>query len=202
MSKNLLVINSSPLSQGSKSRALTDTFSKEWQLKNSEVSVIERDLSKTALGHLDEATIGAFFTPEDQLSDSQKELVALSNTLVDELVKADTIIIGAPMHNFSIPSTLKSYIDLVARAGKTFTYTEEGPKGLLSGKKAYVLAATGGDYREGSPASGMNFVDPYLRTVLGFLGLRDVEFISAANSAKSDEGLNEAQEILKQAIAA
>ena len=202
MSKNLLVINSSPLSQGSKSRALTDTFAKEWQLKNAEVSIVERDLSKTELGHLDEATIGAFYTPDDQLNDDQKERVALSNTLVDELIKADTIIIGAPMHNFSIPSTLKSYIDLVARVGKTFSYTEEGPKGLLKGKKAYVLTATGGDYRDGSPASGMNFVDPYLRTVLGFLGISDVEFISAINSAKSDEGLSEAQELLKQAIAA
>ena len=163
---------------------------------------VERDLSKTELGHLDEATIGAFYTPDDQLNDDQKERVALSNTLVDELIKADTIIIGAPMHNFSIPSTLKSYIDLVARVGKTFSYTEEGPKGLLKGKKAYVLTATGGDYRDGSPASGMNFVDPYLRTVLGFLGISDVEFISAINSAKSDEGLSEAQELLKQAIAA
>ncbi|MFD2204217.1 FMN-dependent NADH-azoreductase [Kiloniella antarctica] len=202
MSKNLLVINSSPLSEGSKSRALTDTFAKEWRLKNTEVSIVERDLSKTELGHLDEPTIGAFYTPEDQLNDDQKKRVALSNTLVDELIKADTIIIGAPMHNFSIPSTLKSYIDLVARVGKTFSYTEKGPKGLLKGKKAYVLTATGGDYRDGSPASGMNFVDPYLRTVLGFLGISDVEFISAINSAKSDEGLSQAQELLKQTIAA
>ncbi|WP_419901855.1 FMN-dependent NADH-azoreductase [Kiloniella sp.] len=177
MSQNLLIINSSPLSQGSKSRALTETFSNEWQDKNPGVSVIERDLSKTGLSHLDEATIGAFYTPEDQHNDDQKELVSLSNTLVGELIKADTIIIGAPMHNFSIPSILKSYIDLVARVGKTFSYTEEGPKGLLTGKKAYVLAATGGDYREGSPASGMNFVDPYLRTVLGFLGITDVALL-------------------------
>ncbi len=202
MSKNLLIINSSPLSQGSKSRALTDTFSKEWQNKNPDVIVIERDLSKMGLGHLDEATIGAFFTPEDQLSDEQKELVALSNTLVAELIKADTIIIGAPMHNFSIPSTLKAYIDLIARAGKTFSYTEEGPKGHLGGKKVYVLSASGGDYREGSPASGMNFIDPYLRTVFGFLGITDVSFISAVNSAMGDEGLNEAQITLKRSIAA
>ncbi|MCZ4280901.1 FMN-dependent NADH-azoreductase [Kiloniella laminariae] len=202
MSNTLLVINSSPLGQGSKSRQLTASFASKWQDKNPQGKIIERDLISTGLSHLDEATIGAFFTPEDQRSPQQKELVTLSDALVAELFEADTIVLGVAMHNFSIPSLLKSYIDQIARAGKTFSYTENGPKGLLQDKTAYVLSATGGDYREGSPARAMNFIDPYLTTVLGFLGITDVHFIAAANAAKGDEGLIAAQSDLREAIAA
>ncbi|WP_020591158.1 FMN-dependent NADH-azoreductase [Kiloniella laminariae] len=202
MNNTLLTINSSPLSQGSKSRKLVESFSREWLRQNPDGRLIERDLTTSRLTHLDEATIGAFFTPEDQRSEEQKQLVTLSDELVSELLQADTIAIGVPMHNFSIPSILKSYIDQIARAGKTFSYSEAGPKGLLTGKKAYVLSATGGDYSKASPAHSMNFIDPYLSTVLGFIGITDVHFVSAINAAKGEEGLITAQNSLKETIAA
>ena len=116
-------------------------------------------------------------TEPGQLSDRQKELVALSDELIAELEVADTIVLAVPMYNFSIPSTLKAWIDHVARRGRTFRYTEKGPEGLLRDKKVFVLVSRGGVYSKGSPAAPFDFQEPYLRTVLGFLGLTDVTFV-------------------------
>jgi len=166
--------------------------------------VVHRDLAAAPLPHLDGATIGAFFTPAEARSDEQRGLIAASEQVIAELRAADTIVLGVPMHNFGIPSTLKAWIDHAARAGETFQYTENGPVGLLEGKKVYVLSAHGGDYSEGSPAAAMDFVTPYLKAVLGFLGLTDVDFVAAHGVAmgERDEILAAAEARIEGALAA
>ncbi len=104
---------------------------------------------------------------------------------IAELEQADEYVFGVAMHNFSIPSVLKLWIDQVVRAGRTFSYTASGPQGLLQGKKATILVASGGVYEAGSPASAMNFIDPYLKTILAFIGITDVKFVSAGGAPSS-----------------
>ncbi len=125
----------------------------------------------------------------------------LSNTLIAEIKAQDVIVIGAPMYNFGIPSTLKSYLDHVLRAGETFRYTANGPEGLLTGKKAIVVMASGGKYDE-APAAAMDFVRPYLKAVLGFVGITDVQFVNVQGVAFGPEARTAAIEAAKQAVTA
>jgi FMN-dependent NADH-azoreductase len=197
---NILTLNGSPKTEGSVSRNLIERFVEKWRAQNT-ANVVARDVGTTPPPHLDEATIGAFYTPEDARSDDQQARLALSDELVGELEVADVIVIGAPMHNFGIPSGLKAWIDLVARVGRTFKYTENGPEGLLTGKKVYVLTARGGNYSEDSPAHAMDHQVPYLRTVLGFLGLDDVTFIHAHGVAGGEDGIRAAEVEVDRAVA-
>jgi FMN-dependent NADH-azoreductase len=193
--KNLLAISSSPGLSHSNSRNLVHTFSDQFKQQLNGAQVSTRDLGQQPIPHLDEATIAAFYTPVDQLSEDQKNILALSDQLIKELEAADVVVIGAPMHNFSIPSGLKSYIDHVARVGRTFNYTENGPKGLLQGKKVFVLTTRGGNYSQ-MPMTALDHQEPYLRIVLGFIGLDDVEFIHSQGMSMgegaSQEALNDA----------
>ena len=198
---NILTLNGSPKTEGSVSRNLIERFVEKWRAQNT-ANVVARDVGTTPPPHLDEATIGAFDTPEDARSDDQQARIVLSDELVGELEVADVIVIGAPMHNFGIPSGLKAWIDLVARVGRTFKYTENGPEGLLTGKKVYVLTARGGNYSEDSPAHAMDHQAPYLRTVLGFLGLDDVTFIHAHGVAGGEDGIRAAEVEVDRAVAA
>ncbi len=193
---NILTLNSSPKAEGSVSRDLVDRFVDAWRAE-SPVNVVARDVGTTPPPHLDVATIGAFYTPEDARSDDQQAQIALSDALVGELEAAEIIVIGAPMHNFGLPSGLKAWIDHVARVGRTFKYTENGPLGLLTGKQVYVLTARGGNYSE----SSMDHQAPYLRTVLGFLGLDDVTFIHAEGVAGGDDGIKAAEAEIDSAVA-
>ncbi len=198
---NILTLNGSPKTEGSVSRDLIERFVDKWRAE-SIASVVARDVGTTPPPHLDEATIGAFYTPEDARSDDQQARIAFSDELVGELEAADVIVIGAPMHNFSLPSGLKAWIDHVARVGRTFKYTENGPEGLLTGKKVYVLTARGGNYSESSPAHAMDHQAPYLRTVLGFLGLDDVTFIHAQGVASGEDGIRAAEDEVDRVVAA
>lgn len=175
MSK-ILLVNSSVRRADSVSRKVTGEFVAKLQKRDPDAVVIERDVAAQPLPHLTEQTIGAFFTPPEQRSAEQAQIVKLSESLVQELFDADIIVIGAPMYNFSVTSGLKAWIDHVARAGVTFKYGENGPVGLLTGKKVYVFTASGGVYTSG-PAQGMDFVGTYLRTVLGFIGLTDITLV-------------------------
>ena len=197
---NILTLNGSPKTEGSVSRDLIERFVDKWCAEYT-ASVVARDVGATPPPHLDEATIGAFYTPEDARSDDQQARIAFSDELVSELEAADVIVIGAPMHNFSLPSGLKAWIDHVARVGRTFKYTENGPEGLLTGKKVYVLTARGGNYSESSPAHAMDHQAPYLRTVLGFLGLDDVTFIHAQGVAGGEDGIRAAEVEVDRAVA-
>jgi len=198
---NILILNGSPRTEGSVSRNLIERFIDKWRAQNT-ANVVARDVGTTPPPHLDEATIGAFYTPEDARSDDQQARITLSDELVGELEVADVIVIGAPMHNFGIPSGLKAWIDQVARVGRTFKYTENGPEGLLTSKKVYVLTARGGNYFENSPAHAMDHQAPYLRTVLGFLGLDDVTFIHAHGVAGGEDGIRAAEVEVDRAVAA
>jgi len=206
---NILTVNSSPKTEGSISRDLVERFVDKWRAQNT-ASVVARDVGTTPPPHLDEATIGAFYTPEDARSDDQQARIAFSDELVGELEAADVIVIGAPMHNFGLTSGLKAWIDLVARVGRTFKYTENGPEGLLTGKKVYVLTARGGNYSEyGSahaidlhPAHAIDHQVPYLRTVLSFLGLDDVTFIHAHGVSSGEDGIRAAEDEVDRVVAA
>ena len=184
----LLHIDSSPLYDRSVSRQLTDAFVHEWKSSHPGEEVIERNLTATTISPIDAGWIGAAYTPEEARTAQQKEVLALSDELIRELERADEYVIGAPMHNFGIPSVLKLWIDQVARAGKTFTYAGGTPKGLLTGKKATFLIATGGNYDAQTRMASLNFVEPYLRSVFGFLGVTDATFLTAGGTAALNRG--------------
>jgi FMN-dependent NADH-azoreductase len=178
----LLHLDSSPL-PSSVSRELGREFVKTWNVANPAGSVVYRDLAASSPTPIDTTWIYAAYTPEEARSAEQSAALAVSDELIAELFAADEIVVGVAMHNFSIPSVLKLWIDQIARKGKTFDYGEFGPKGLVSGKKATFLIATGGKYDAETPMAAYNFVEPYLRTVLGFLGLTDVQVVTAGGTS-------------------
>jgi FMN-dependent NADH-azoreductase len=195
----LLHLDSSPL-ETSISRELTREFVKTWKAGHSDGTVIYRDLAVSASKPLNAAWIGAAYTPEDSRTAQQIAELAQSEELIAELERADEYVIGVAMHNFTIPASLRLWIDQIARKDKTFAYGPEGPRGLLTGKKATVLVACGGVYEPGTPAEGLNFVEPYLKTVLGYLGVTDVTFVTAAGSARVMFGAIDRQSFLKPTL--
>jgi len=170
----ILQVNASARKSGSVTRELSDSLVTQLLGRTPEAKVIARDLSQ-GLPFIDEDWIAANFTDPGERSAEQRLKLALSDTLVAELRAAGTIVIGAPVYNFSVPGALKAWIDLIARARETFRYTESGPVGLLEGKKAYVLVASGGT----KVGSDIDFAGSYLIHVLGFLGISDVQLIAA-----------------------
>jgi FMN-dependent NADH-azoreductase len=195
----LLHIDSSPL-ESSISRELTKEFAKSWKAKNPSGTVIDRDLAANVPKPIDQTWIGAAFTPDAGRTEEQKAVLAPSDALIAELSQADEIVIGVAMHNFSIPSVLKLWIDQVARSGKTFSYGANGPQGLLQGKKATILIASGGVYKVGTPAGAMNFVEPYLRAVFGFIGITDVNFVTASGASQIMTGAIDREAFLKPTL--
>jgi FMN-dependent NADH-azoreductase len=192
----LLKIDSSPMGDHSVSRKLTNKFADVWRKTHPQGRVISRDLSKINIPMVDGSWIAAAYTPEEARSLEQKKVLALSDELLAELQQANEIVLGVPMHNFSIPSTLKLWIDQVVRVGKTFTYSAAGPKGLLRTRKATLLIASGGVYGEGTALASLNFVTPYLRAVFGFIGVQDVAIIAAEGTAQLRDGSVDPQAFL------
>ncbi|WP_432382570.1 FMN-dependent NADH-azoreductase [Duganella sp. P38] len=187
----ILHIDSSVRSTGSLTRQLGGEFVAKLRAADPAARLVTRDLAASPVPHLTEQTIGAFFTPAAQRNAEQAYAVKTSDTLVDELLAADTIVIGAPMYNFSITSGLKAWIDHIARAGRTFQYGANGPEGLVTGKKVYVVVASGGVYSEG-PAAAYDHVTTYLRAALGFLGMSDVTFVVAEGVAMGEAAVDKA----------
>jgi FMN-dependent NADH-azoreductase len=179
----LLVVNSSPFLETSVSRGLTSEFVENWKKANPNGKVITRDLAASNLKTLDAGWVGAAYTPKDARTAEQNQALALSDTLIGELKEADEYVLGVPMHNFAAPSVFKLWIDQIARAGETFAYVDGAPKGLLQGKKATFLISSGGAYTAGTAMESFNHVEPYLRTVFGFLGVTDTNFLSAGGAA-------------------
>src|SRR6201985_2092969 len=184
----MLDIDSSPLYGRSVSRELSAAFVSQWKASHPDGRVIERDLNATAIPPINAGWVGAAYTPEAARTPQQKELLSLSDSLLAELEQADEYVIGVPMHNFGVPSVLKLWIDQIARVGKTFSYADGKPKGLITGKKATFIIATGGIYDAQTQMASLNFVEPYLRSVFGFLGLTDVTFLTAGGTMALNQG--------------
>jgi FMN-dependent NADH-azoreductase len=178
------------------SRKLTANFVKTWLKAHPGGKVIERDLSTLHLPVIDGAWVAAVYTPEEARTAEQRDALAVSDSLIAELQHTDEYVFGVPMHNFSIPAKLKLWIDQVVRAGKTFSYGADGVKGLLTGKKATLLIASGGVYDQNSAMAAFNFVAPYLRALFGFIGITDVTIISAEGTAQLMSGKVDAQAFL------
>jgi FMN-dependent NADH-azoreductase len=195
----LLHIDSSPL-ETSISREMAREYVATWKIAHLDGGVIYRNLAAQTPSTIDQAWVGASFTPPDARTAEQKARLAESEELVDELFAADEVVIGIPMHNFSIPSPLKLWIDQVVRSGRSFRYGANGPEGLLKGKIATLLFATGGDYAQGSPAAAMNFIEPYMRTILGFLGISDVRTHTVGGVAKLMTGAVDRETLLLPAL--
>ena len=195
----LLHLDSSPL-ETSISRELTREFVAIWKTANPGGTVIYRDLAAVTPAPINQAWVHAAYTPQDARTVEQNALLAHSEELIQELESADEIVIGAPMHNFSIPSALKLWIDQISRAGRTFSYGADGPKGLLQGRKATLLVASGGVYSPGSPAAVMNFVDPYIKAVLNFLGITQVQTIAVGGAAQLASGAVDRTTLLQPAL--
>lgn len=193
----LLRIDSSPLGAFSVTRSLSQHFTEQWLEKNPGGTVLTRDVTTTSIPAPDARWIAAIRTPADARTPEQKELLKLSDELVGEVKQADEYVIGAPMHNFSIPSPLKLWIDQICRAGETFAYIEGKPQGLLKGKKATILMASGGLHDDGTAPASLNHVQPYLKSVLGFLGVTDTTFVAAGGSKAIAMGQIDADTFLR-----
>ncbi|MCJ8170047.1 FMN-dependent NADH-azoreductase [Atopomonas sediminilitoris] len=199
MSK-LLIVQSSARQEGSVSRELTQRFTDQWLTQQPHAQVVVRDLAQEPLPHLDLDLLAAWTQPRDTLSDTQQHALARSDAAIAELQAADVLLLAVPMYNFGIPSTLKAWLDHVARAGVTFKYTEQGPVGLLTGKRAVVLTARGGVHA----GQASDHQEGYLKFVLGFLGIHDVQFIHAEGQSMGEQaaaqGVRQAQAELASLI--
>jgi FMN-dependent NADH-azoreductase len=177
----LLHIDSSGKGALSVTQPLTAYFANKWKLANPNGTINYRHLAESNLQFVNAELVGAFYTPSEKLTAEQRKLLEQSEQLIAELVEADEYLFGVPMYNFTVPAVFKAYLDLVVRAGKTFSYEGGHPKGLLRNKKLTVITASGGDYSAG-PAKSMDFLEPYLRTIMNFIGVTDISFIKAHGS--------------------
>jgi FMN-dependent NADH-azoreductase len=198
--KALLHINSSLFSGAGQSSQLAQQFVEGWRAAHPGADVIIRDIGAEPVPHLDAARFGALISAPDQRTAAQQEVVDYADALLDEIRNADTIVLGLPMYNFGVPSSLKAYFDHLARSGVTFRYTESGPVGLLGGKKVYVFATRGGVYA-GTPADSET---AFVRAFLSFIGLDDIEFVYAERLNMGEDSkqtaLQAAQDEIRQLI--
>jgi len=199
---NILQINSSARRDASHSTRLASRVVERMRETTPESTLTVRDLNNAPHPVLDEAALGALFTPAGQRTPEQAARVALDDALIAEIQAADVVVLGVPMYNFGVPAQLKNWIDAISRAGVTFRYTEKGPEGLLKGKKVYVALTRGGQYRN-TPSDTQV---PYLKTIFTFLGLTDVQFVYAEGLAMGADaernGIASAHEQIEEALAA
>lgn len=197
----LLRIDSSSRFEGSHSRQLADYFQATWLAKQPQDRVIIRDVIKTQLPHLSELAIAGFYTPETQRTPAMQEAVALSDELIAELQSAEVLLLSTPMYNFSVPSALKAWIDQIVRIGKTFSYDGTNFEGLVTVKSAYIICTYGssGYVNDGGFAS-MNFVEPYLQGLLGFLGINQIQFFHLQGTTAKPDIVAANTEEVKRAI--
>lgn len=200
----LLRIDSSAR-RNSISRQLTSKFVETWKKQHPGGRVLERDLATTPLPLItDEWTLAAY-SDQAKLTPAQRETLSISETLIEELLAADTIVIGAPMYNLTVSAPLKAWIDQIVRVGRTVLYGANGTEGVLKGKKVVVLTSRGGAFRPGTPTAQYDHQEPYLRHIFGFIGLSDVTFIHAENQKPGDlaaPARAQAMELVQQAASA
>ncbi|MCK0507107.1 FMN-dependent NADH-azoreductase [Aromatoleum anaerobium] len=195
---NILQVNSSARSDASNSTRVANSIVERLRASNPGATVVVRSLAHAPHPVLDEAALGALFTPADKRTPEQAARVALDDALIAEIQAADAVVIGVPMYNFGVPVQLKNWIDAITRVKVTFRYTANGPEGLLKDKKVYVAFARGGRYRD-TPADTQV---PYLKTIFGFLGMTDVHFIFAEGLAMGPDAEQQAFADAEREIAA
>jgi FMN-dependent NADH-azoreductase len=197
---NILQVKSSVFSGNGQSSRLADEFAALLAEQHPAAEIVERDLAAKALPHLDGARAAALFAKPEARTAEQRAVVAESDALIDELRRADVLVLGLPMYNFGVPSQLKAWYDHVARAGITFRYTGKGPEGLLKGKKAYIFAARGGEYA----AAANDWQAQFVRQILGFIGITDVEMVLAEglaiSEARKEAALAQARSALRRLV--
>jgi FMN-dependent NADH-azoreductase len=193
----LLHIDASPRGERSVSRQLTHDFANAWKQAHPTGKIIYRDLGHNPVSFVNETWIAAVYTPRDALSPELRAALAISNELIAELETTSEYVFGVPMHNFSVPATFKAYIDQIVRVGRTFAVDESGYKGLLQGKSATVITCSGGAYRSGSPLEPYNYQEPWIRTILGFIGVTEVEFVVADGLSEVEFGKRDREQYLK-----
>jgi FMN-dependent NADH-azoreductase len=185
--KNILLIQSSPRALESHSQKVAQFVVGDLKERHPGANVVVRDLAQNPPPHVGESFVGGLSAGLEQRTPEQTKALALSDVLIDELSAADIIVFAVPMHNFGPPSTLKAWIDHVVRAGRTFSYSHTGPEGMLKGKRVILVLARGGVYSDG-PAKPLDFQEPYLRAILGFIGLTDIEVVRVEGVAVSAIG--------------
>ena len=198
----LLHVDSSPRA-ASVSSLLASVFVEKWKQQNPTGTVFHHNTSHERIPYLNEATIAAIFTPAAKRTDAQKQTLAFSDQLVDELLAAEVVVLGAPMWNLSIPASLKAWIDLIVREGRTFAFTGDGVAPLVPpGKRVYVFSARGGAYPAGTAFQEFDLQEPYLRKILGVIGLTRIDFICAEHQSGDAEAAAEGLAQAKSALAA
>lgn len=178
----LLHLDASAQLNRSISRALSAEFVRGWLSRHPGSKIIRRDLPTSAIPPITQEWIGAAFTPPPARNEAQRELLSLSDSLIRELKESDEIVLGTSMYNFAPPAALKLWIDQVVRLGETYVYAEGKRQGCLSGKRAYIFIASGGDYSIGSPTAAMDFLSPYLRAMFGYIGILDISIYCAGGT--------------------
>ena len=203
----ILRIDSSARLQGSHSRELADYFQNAWLTKYPHDEVIVRDVVQNPCSHISNLAIAAFNTPQEQQSEEMKNAIALSDELIDELQSADILLISVPMYNFSVPSALKAWIDQIVRPGETFAYDGKNFTGLVTVKRTYIICAYGGSgYTDNGAFSNFNFLEPYLKGILSFLGIQELQFFNlqatTADRLTITENTNQTKKAIDAAISA
>ena len=199
MSK-VLVITASPRGERSVSRKLTTDFAQLWAQHHPKETVLLRDVGHHPVPHVTEPWVVGAFAPADAQTPESKAAIAVSDQLVEEFLAADRYIFGVPMYNLNIPSTFKAYIDQIVRAGKTFAMGPNGYEGLVKGKKALFITSSGGSFPPGSPMGSYNFQEPYLKAIFGFIGVTDVQFITADSMNQGDDASKISREKAESAL--
>lgn len=197
----LLFVTSSLMGEKSQSRQLAADYIAAERAANPGLKVVERHLTPDNIPHLSMDALAGFGAAPDARTPAQAAAVKLADTIIEEVEAADTIVLTVPMYNFSVPSTLKAWLDHVARAGRTFKYTANGPEGQLKGKRVIVVESRGGFYTGDSPFKSMDFQEPYLRAFFGFVGITDVTFVQVEGQAIGPEVAAKGLAAAKNAIA-
>lgn len=189
--RTLLYVDASPRVERSQSRRLGRKFLAGWRAAHAGARVIERDIGREPPPFVTEAWVEGAFAPADRHSAAAQAAIATSNGYVDELLSADEIVIATPIYNLSLPAVLKAWIDQIVRVGRTFAAKAGGFEGLARGKRVIVIVTSGSDFRPQSPGGAYNFLEPYLRAVLGFIGIERVEFVYAHSMSAAEPAVRE-----------
>jgi FMN-dependent NADH-azoreductase len=198
----VLIITASPRGERSVTRSLSTQFAQQWAQHHPQDTVLLRDLGHHPVPHVSEAWVVGAFAPPDAQTPESKAAIAVSDQLVEEFLGCDRFVFAVPMYNFQVPSTFKAYVDQIVRAGKTFAVGPNGYEGLVKEKKALFITSSGGAYLPGTPTHGLDLLEPYLKTIFGFIGVTDVQFVTAHSANLGEDASKlarqQAEERLKE----